>query len=126
MEIHPELLLKVSGEGLTVPLAGLAQTGLGRGVSEHVLNSRHLRVIQASRSSLTRAFGQSGEPLGFEPLHPVLHGARGVAQNSSRMWAGHALGDQQYAMQAVVVARLLRSAYLVLKGQDHVVTVRDR
>jgi len=50
---------------------------------------------------------------------PVLHRPRGVSKDSSYLWATHALRHQQYSVEAVIIARFVGSADLVLQSQSH-------
>ena len=58
-------------------------------------------------------------------MHPIFNGARGVAQRAGSLSTAQALSDQQHAVEAVIVARLLGATDFILKGEDHCLRIRN-
>jgi hypothetical protein len=61
------------------------------------------------------AFGQTGQTLQVEAAHPIDQGARRVPKESGRLFATHPSSDQQDAVQAVIIARILMTVNLLLQ-----------
>jgi hypothetical protein len=62
----------------------------------------------------------------LKTVHPVFHAARAIAQKAGHFGTTQTLGDQQNAVQAMVLARLIGTANLVLEGQNHFFGIGDR
>ena len=65
----------------------------------------------------TRAVAQTVEAVALVGSHPALDRARILAQQPGRAPAALTVGDQQQAVQPMVVLRLVRTANLLLYGQ---------
>jgi hypothetical protein len=117
---YPILLIEVRGQCPAIP--EIPDQPRRRGsISQHPLHLLQLCCVQPSRSAWTLSLGQAGQPVLLELMHPSLHGARRVAQQPPHLRAGHPLCYQEHPMQAVVIARLLGPANLILQSQhDHV------
>ncbi len=105
-------------EGLAVPQRS-AQADLARRTAQHRLHLLELRLAQALRSSGSRPFHQPGQTALLEMSNPIFDRPRGVSQKLADLWAGHPLRHEQHPVQAVIVARFFRTAYLVLESQNH-------
>lgn len=119
---HPQMdleaLLDPGTQGFPIPQR-TAQPQIARGLAQGPVDLPELRFAQSSWASRTMAFGQTPEALGFKTPYPILNGARSVAQQAPDFWACRSLGHQKYPMQTVIVARLFRTANLVLQSQNH-------
>ncbi len=105
-------------ERLAIPQRAV-QSAVPRRLAQRLVDFLQLRFAQTPGTAAAPALGQSAQPTGFEPLHPILDGARGVAQQAPHLRATHSLGHQQHTVQAVIVAGLLGAADFVLQPQDH-------
>lgn len=114
LEAHAQFVLQVTRERLAIPNTAARQTGFTRSLTQSCLHSGQLGRAQAGRPARSLAFGQSGKARCFETMRPILHGARGVAQNPSGFPAAQTLRDQEHAVESVVVARFIRAANLIL------------
>ncbi|HEV2454981.1 MAG TPA: hypothetical protein VGY98_12005 [Verrucomicrobiae bacterium] len=81
--------------------------------------------VQPAGPPRTLTVGQAAEAASLESVHPVFHRAGSITQKAGCLGATHALGDQQNAVQPMVVARLIGAAYLVLQCQNHFFGIRD-
>jgi hypothetical protein len=97
---------------------------LGR-LTQDAPDQLDLLVRQARRAARSSAFLQAGQAHAIVGANPILNGARSIAQHECRLPAGHALRNQQHAVQAVIVAGLVGAADLVLQGQNRQVRLRN-
>jgi hypothetical protein len=51
-------------------------------------------------------------------MNPVLHAPSRIAQQGGDLGTGHSLGNEEHAMESVVVARLVRTTNLILQPQN--------
>ena len=119
-----EALLDPGAQGFSIPQRA-AQPQIARGLAQGSIDLPELRFAETSRASRTPAFGQPRETLGFKTLHPILDGARSVAQQAPDFRAGRSLGHQEDPMETVIIARFLRTANLILQAQDHRSSIGD-
>ena len=124
-QLNPAVSLDPDLKGLPVP-QGSDQADFPRRVAEHGLHLLKLRLVQTLGPTAARPFDQPGQASLFKIMNPVLHRAWGVPQQSSCLRTGHALSDQKHPVKAVIVARFLRTANLVLKSENHGSRVGDR
>ena len=61
------------------------------------------------------AFSQTTQPLVVKASHPIDEGAGRVAKQSGHLFATHARGHQQHAVQPVIVAGVLMTVDLLLQ-----------
>ena len=106
------------------PRAGQAKV-LGH-LSQRRVDLGHLLIVQAPWTTGTLSVYQSGQTLGFESAYPIRYRPRRVAQEVADLSTTHALGDQQQAMQSVVITRLGRTLNLVLDRQNHRLGIGNR
>jgi len=117
-QMHLEPLLDPGAQGLAVPQR-TAQSEVPGGLAQGSVDLSEMGFAQAPWAARTRAFGQPCETLGFKTSHPVLDGAWGVTQQTPHFWTGRPLGHQKYTMETMIIARLFRTANLVLQPEDH-------
>jgi hypothetical protein len=77
----------------------------------------HLFRTQPAWPSGSISLRQSGQPLSLVTMNPILDRTRSVAEQPGDLRAGQALRHEQDAVQAVIVARLLRTLDLLLQTQ---------
>ena len=102
-EIHLQFLIQKSRERLTVPNSAVFNSCFARSLAQGDLNFYQLVSIQPSRATRTFSFGETRQPRFVEAMNPVFNRPRRVSQNASSLTAAQALGNQQDAMQAVIV-----------------------
>ena len=113
LQLYPELIAEKCRQDRAIPhLNGEAK--LCRTGAQRRFDLGQLAFIQSARSSRPLSFGQSSEPLRFKSLHPIHHRPRRVAQALGDLRASHALRDQQYSMQSVIITRHVIAANLIL------------
>ena len=99
---------------LAIPQVG-SHSRITRLPPQYTINPFHLRLVQPTRTSATLSLRQAGQPCLLVTMYPVLYRTRRIAQQSSDLWAGHALRNQQNAVPAMIVARLFRTLDLLLQ-----------
>jgi len=114
----PAVPLNPSLEGLPVP-QGSGQADLARRAANRRLHLLNLRLAQTLGASRPGSFYQTGQTSLFKMSNPVLDRPRGVSQQCGRLRTGHALGNQQHPVKAMIVPRFLRTTNLVLKSENH-------
>ena len=123
-ERHAVPLVDERGQGLAIPQPGQPDR-LGR-APKRPTHALQVGFGQPPRAALAGAFGQRRQAGVFEPAHPIFDGPRRIAQQLGDLRTGHALRDQQHAVQPVVVPRLAGSANLVLQPRDDLGCLRNR
>ena len=122
LELHATFVPEKFGQRRPVPhlrwKAELAGVG-----PQRYFHLCQLLFIQAAGPARSFALRQSGQPVRFEVLHPVHHGARRVAQKSGDLRTAQPLGHQQNPVQAMIVARGIVAANFILKCHNHVFLV---
>ena len=95
-----------------------AQADVARGTAPHLIHRWQSRVIQPAGAPGTFSFHQSGQASFFKAPNPILHRAGRIPQQSARLRAGQALGDQQHPVEPMIIAGFFRTTNLVLKSQN--------
>lgn len=121
---HRELPPQECGQGLAIPQVGGNAALLGW-LAQDAPDHFDLLGRQAWRTTRSSAFLQTGQSGATVGTNPILDGARSIAQHVCRLPAGHALRNQQHAVQAVIVAGLVGAADLDLQGQNRQVRLRN-
>ena len=94
------------------------QTQVARGLAQRPVHFLPLRLAQTSGTPRALPFAQPGQTLGLKASHPVFHRARSISQQPADLRTGHALRHQQHPVEAVIIARFLRTANLVLQSHN--------
>ena len=119
---HAELDLEAArnplAQRLAVPKCSM-ETTVARRLAQNAVHLDKLRFGQPAGTTFARAFQQPCKTAGLKALNPVRDAARRVSQQAGGMGTTHSLGDQQNAMQTVIVARLLGAPDLVLQANNH-------
>lgn len=105
-------------QGLPVPQVG-GKPRLLRRLAQGAVDLPDLLVGESRRSARPLSLDKPREALFLEPPNLVFHGSGSVAQKPGDLRAGHPLGHQENAVEAVIVARIPRSADLVLQPQHN-------
>jgi hypothetical protein len=113
-DLNPVSPREPNPEGLPVPRR-LPRAGLAGRALQHSLHLPDLSLAQAPGPSAPSRFGQSSQTALFKMSNPVLHRARGNPQQAADLRAGHPLSDQQYCMQALIIARFPGTTNLFLE-----------
>jgi hypothetical protein len=58
-------------------------------------------------------------------VHPVLDGARRIAEHTGRFATTDAMSNQQHTVESVVIPSLVRTTDFVLQREDHGFGVRN-
>src|SRR5574337_1193026 len=120
---HPQvdsvLLLDPGTQRLAIPDIAV-QPDLPRRAAKNRVYPPQLLGAQPTRPTRSLAFHQARQPAILKALHPTLDGPDSVAQQARAFRTCHALCHQQDPMQAVVVARFLRSSNFILQSQNDV------
>ena len=103
---------------LAVP-QGPGQAKVPGSLSQRRVDLGYLVIVQAPWTTGTLCVDQSCQALGFEAAYPISHRSGRITQEVAYLSTAHALGDQQQAMQSVVVACLGGTLDLVLDRKDH-------
>jgi len=74
-----------------------------------------LRLAQTPRTPRALPLGQSGQAFVLKTPHPILHRARGIAEQPADLWTGRSLGHQQHPMEPVIIAGFSERANLILQ-----------
>ena len=88
-------------------------------LAERRLDRLKLLGAESSRPTDSLPVEQAGESARLEALHPVYDGAWTIAEMGRDLGSGHALGNKQHSVQAMVVTRRFVAANLVLQRQYH-------
>lgn len=115
----------VGGERFAVPQVA-REANLGGRLSQHLIDVHKLCLGKPPRPTRPLAVGKSCEAFFLEPAHPVGHGSRGIAQELRDLSPAHALGNEQDAVQTVIVACFRRPSDLVLKGENDGLGIGNR
>ena len=117
-QVDVEVLLHPSTQGLPVP-KGSRQAHLTGSVAEHGINLLPLLFTQPPGPPGSVSFQQPGQTSFFQAMHPILHRAPAIAQQSRHLGTSHPLSYQQYPVQPMIVTRIFRTTDLILKSQHH-------
>jgi hypothetical protein len=117
-QVDLEALLEPGAQRLPVPQCS-CQADVARHPAQRLVHYLQLGLAQTSRSPRALPFAQPGQTSGFKTLHPILHRARGVPQQSADLRTGQALRHQQHPVKPVIVARFFRTVNLILQSQNH-------
>ena len=117
-QVDVEVLLHPSTQGLPVP-KGSRQDHLTGSVAEHGINLLPLLFTEPPGPPGSVSFQQSGQTSFFQAMHPILHRAPAIAQQSRHLGTSHPLSYQQYPVQPMIVTRIFRTTDLILKSQHH-------
>ena len=109
LQIDTKLLHQIAGKGLAIPNPTPCHSGGAGTLAQRSLDSGQLCWTQAGRPPRAVCVGQSSQARRFKAVHPILHRAWRIAQHTSSLTTTDAMGDQQHAMQPVVVARFART-----------------
>ena len=116
-QTDPKLLLDPGGQCFSIPNVA-PQPSLSRRLAEDRVQLLEMGFREPFGPPGSFSFPQPGQTFRFKPVHPVLHRSRCIAQQASRFGAGQALRHQQYAMQAVIIARLFGPTDLILQSEN--------
>lgn len=116
-ELDPIPLLDERRQHLAVP-EDTGEADGRRRTAQYPVDLGQGLVVQRRRAARPFSFEQSSQAVPRKAVDPILHAARRITEQSGYVRAGHPLGHQQHAVQAVVVARLVRAANLVLQPED--------
>ena len=119
LQAYLQLLLQETRERFAIPNAAAGQARLRRSLPKSHLHPGPLRRTQTRRPACALAFGQTSKARGFEAMHPILDGARRVAQRAGRLSTAQALRDQQHAVETVIITRFIGPTDFILQSQDH-------
>lgn len=88
--------------------------------SSHVRRNMHpLLGVERRRTLRVLTFAHALQPAHLKSLDPALHFAPIFIQQIGDLLAALAAGDQQQAMQAMVVSRFVRAGDYLLDGDSH-------
>ena len=107
-------LLNPGRQRLAIPQID-AHPRVARPLSQHSIDFFDLFLTQPAWASRPFSLCQTSQSLLLETVNPILDGTRRITQKPCYFRAGHPLGDQQNAMQPVIVARLVRTLDLLLQ-----------
>ncbi len=116
-EREPEATREVCGERLAVPDRARESHG-GRRLPQHGVDLHALSLREAGRSPRPVVLRQPLQAVRFEAVHPVLHGARGIAQHHRHLRTRHAVRNHQQPVEPVIIPRLGGTTEFVLETQD--------
>ena len=117
-QLDPIFLLDPRRQRLAVPQIP-AQTQLTRHPVQRRVDFLELLFTEAPRTAGSLSLAQAGQTFLFKTAYPILDRSWCVAQQSRHFRTGHPLRDQQYAVQAMVIPRFLRSSDLILQSQHN-------
>jgi len=123
-QANPEVALDPGTQGFSVPQR-TRQADIARRATQHRIHLPQLRPAQTPGTSGAFPLHQSGEPSGLKASNPILYRSWGIPQNPTDLGTGHPLGDQQHPMQPVIIARLFRTANLILQSQNDTCSISD-
>lgn len=122
---NTESLLDEGRQALSIP-EGYAQPHIAGRLAYYNPDIFDLFLGKSCRSTLALSLGKPCEPLFLEPMYPVLHGSGGVSQQPGDFRAFHPLRDEQNAVKPMIVARITRTANLVLQSQHNLRRIGNR
>jgi len=123
LQFHPQLPRQIARERFAIPNPAASHARCAWTLPQGDLHLRQLRRTQARRPASAFPFSQASQASRFKPMHPILHRARRVPQHACGLAATQPLGDQENTMQAVIIARLIRTTNLILERGDHRLSV---
>ena len=117
-QVDAELTFQECGQGRALPQV-CRKTEIQGTLTQCGFDCVALLRTQPCRPPRAFSIDQAGKSPAFKSLNPVDDGVGTVAQIVGHLWAGHALRDQQYAMQPMIVARRLVAPDFVLQRHRH-------
>lgn len=96
-----------------------------RTMKQHGFDIPELYFAQAIGSSPSRPLDQAAQTALLKTTHPIFHRPERVAQKPPNLRTGHPPGYEQNPVQAMIVTRFLRTANLVLKSQNHDISISN-
>ena len=117
-QLNAVVLLQACGEFGAIPEIALHALGLGLG-AQPFAHVEQVFVLEFGLAATARGIAQGSQAILLKAVDPVFNGARCITQKMGCLSAAHALSDQPYAMQPVILSRLLVATNLVLKNQHH-------
>lgn len=121
---NPEAALNPSAERLAVP--GIAaQPGFLRAAAQRGIDLLELPLTQAAGPPRSLAFQQTGKPVLFKAVHPILHRSGRITEKPGDFQTTHSLSYEQQPMQTMVVAGLGVATDLILQAEDDGRGIRD-
>ena len=80
--------------------------------------------IQLLLSKLWRAprsvrIGKTSKSFSLEAVYPILDNSYRITEHCRHFRTGYALRNQKYGMKSVIIARLMGTAYFILKREHH-------
>ena len=113
-----EVLLDPSAQRLPIPQRP-CQAHLARGAAKHGVNLLPLLCTQTPGPPASIFLHQPGQTSFLEAMHPILHRAPCIAQQSRHLRTRHSLGYQEDPVESMIITRLFRTTDLILKPQDN-------
>ena len=113
-----EMLLDPGAQGLPIPQRP-RQTDLAGGAAEHGVDLLPLLFTETAGPPGSFCFHQPGQASFLEAMHPILHRAPSIAQQSRHLRTRHPLSYQQDPMESMIITRFFRTTDLILKPQNN-------
>ncbi len=96
-----------------------AQTEIGRPTAKGGLYFGNLAHIQSRRTPRSLPFLQSSQSFPLKAMHPVFHCSGTITKQIPHLATTHSLGNEQHAMQTMVIAGFRASPDLVLQSKNN-------
>ncbi len=123
-QVDLEVLPDPGAQRFPIPQRAV-EADVARGLAQHPVHFLQLHLAQAPGTPAPLPFGQPSQTPFLESVHPIFHRARSVSQQLTDLGTGHALGDQQHPMEAVIIPRFFRTANLILQSQNDRLGIRN-
>jgi hypothetical protein len=124
-EAHSQRPAEKGRQGLAIPDVR-REAEVRRASPENAIDPSYLLWTKATWPARPVTLRKATQPLLLKAIHPVLHGAWRIPQQTAHLRTRHALGHQQHSMKPMVIPGVRSSSNLILQTQDHALCIRHK